>query len=727
MDGYDDAVGPMLAASQARESPFIAPSVTPERADISPREVHFRAEANSYVRGGTYGGTVVYDGWDLILKQPADLLNFQYTRQVFLRFNLTSFTQASVGRALVRLTTRVTQFRTVGQVSVNWPYRLALREATSNNWTDALTWNTRPPVQGTNLAVAWLRESGQDLLFDVTDFVNARLAAGNRVCSFMITDIDTVDQTLSFHSRAQTDPPTMILLGPGEPAGSRPVPGESLRAAEFTESVSDVRVTSTDFATRLVDTVQDFSEGPPPELDEYGGLLSGLTLTPTGFYRHQRIGERWWLITPTGRRTLHMGVNAINHEGRDLEAFNLRYGTESAWANATVQMLRDDRGFNLSGAWEFQHEESGWQFNPAGNPVRAVTPTLPYAPLLDLCFHYANDNGLGSFGTGHFVYTHGVIPVFDPAFVTYVRNRCAELITPTVASDPYLIGWQTDNEMPAGHDFLERYLQLPQDGPWGYSYAAARSWFTARKGPSAGVADITEADKDAWVDVVYDRYGQVVTDAIRRQDTNHMILGPRGYSTTGEQPGWFAAIGRHFDAVLFNLYQSWTPPTERLRRWGTYAQKPVVATEWYASETGLGGQWAGWEVATQDDRAKFYANFALALLESPWCVGWHWFQYQDVGTKNAGIVNSTYDLYESLADAMRQVNHNAFALLDHFDTRRKALTASVIGNLRGPQGIQGPQGNQGPPGVWAGPAITVGPNPPSQPAVNDLWVDTSGA
>lgn len=38
---------------------------------------------------------------------------------------------------------------------------------------------------------------------------------------------------------------------------------------------------------------------------------------------------------------------------------------------------------------------------------------------------------------------------------------------------------------------------------------------------------------------------------------------------------------------------------------------------------------------------------------------------------------------------------------------------------QGPQGVQGPQGIQGPQG---NPGITVSTTPPSNPAINDLWL-----
>ena len=68
----------------------------------------------------------------------------------------------------------------------------------------------------------------------------------------------------------------------------------------------------------------------------------------------------------------------------------------------------------------------------------------------------------------------------------------------------------------------------------------------------------------------------------------------------------------------------------------------------------------------------------LGLLESGNCVGWHWFRYQDNDPtakgadpsnldSNKGLVDNEYNLYKPLADAMKELNINAYRLADWFD------------------------------------------------------------
>jgi hypothetical protein len=59
-------------------------------------------------------------------------------------------------------------------------------------------------------------------------------------------------------------------------------------------------------------------------------------------------------------------------------------------------------------------------------------------------------------------------------------------------------------------------------------------------------------------------------------------------------------------------------------------------------------------------------------------VGWHWFKYADNDpddlttdpsnrNANKGIVNVRYELYEDLTNAMKEINHQAYRIIEFFD------------------------------------------------------------
>lgn len=128
-------------------------------------------------------------------------------------------------------------------------------------------------------------------------------------------------------------------------------------------------------------------------------------------------------------------------------------------------------------------------------------------------------------------------------------------------------------------------------------------------------------------------------------------------------------------------YHAWSPDKDLLTSWSDRSGKPILITEWYAkgADSGMGNtSGAGWLVKTQADRAAFYQNFTLGLLESRGCVGWHWFRYSDndpaqKGTDpsntdaNKGIVSNRYAPYQPLLDGMREINTRTLGIIDHFD------------------------------------------------------------
>ena len=64
----------------------------------------------------------------------------------------------------------------------------------------------------------------------------------------------------------------------------------------------------------------------------------------------------------------------------------------------------------------------------------------------------------------------------------------------------------------------------------------------------------------------------------------------------------------------------------------------------------------------------------LGLLEAKNCVGWHWFKYQDDdGTDNSskpankGLYDNSYQLFPYLSFFARELNFNAYDLIQYFD------------------------------------------------------------
>ena len=420
-----------------------------------------------------------------------------------------------------------------------------------------------------------------------------------------------------------------------------------------------------EYPTRILSHLSDFT--PPREipLDRFGGWKVR-RFKPTGFFYAKKVDGRWWLVDPEGYPFLHIAVNSVRHgtSPKNRRAFPKKFGSLENWREATLQLLRS-HGFNGTGCWS----EDG--------VLRRAPRPLAYTPQWNFMSSYGRKRGGTYQLPGHTGYPNGCIFVFDPEFEKFADEHARKL--EATSNDPWLLGHFSDNELPFPRDSLDRYLRLPPTDP---GHKEAVRWLRQRKGSKR--ATITNEDREAWRGHVAETYFRIVSRAIKRHDPNHLYLGSRFHGSEKRSQAVFEAAGKHLDVVSINLYGVWTPTPAMLRRWEQWSGRPLLITEWYAkgADSGLPNlTGAGWTVPTQRDRGFFYQNFVLGLIESRVCVGWHWFKYMDNDPEdtradpsnrdsNKGIVTPSYEPWQPLLDAMREINSVTYPLTTYFDARR---------------------------------------------------------
>ena len=426
------------------------------------------------------------------------------------------------------------------------------------------------------------------------------------------------------------------------------------------------------YPTRTLDRLKKFKlRKTDPATDQYGGWKS-VSYEATGFFRTQKVGNRWWMVDPEGHPYIFKGVAvfSVGHSERQKEALKTLYGTREAWAAAEMDHLRE-LGFNGLGAWS------------AVDAVRKCDRPMPYtvivSPMGRYHGHHLRRYGGKYLQHGWQNYRFDLAMVFDPEFDRFVEQEMAKVAA--YKDDPWLVGYFTDNEIPWVNDALDRHLTLlAHDEP---GYLAVRRWFDERKGKGARVEDITQEDREAFNAFYLDTYLSKVTQALRKYDTNHLYLGCRFNQWREElhNRAMFEVAGRYMDVISVNHYQRWTPDMEEITNFGKWSGKPFLVTEFYTkgedselpNTTG-----AGWNVHTQAERGWFYQNFCLQLLESGCCVGWHWFKYMDNDPEdpstdysnrdsNKGMVKWNFEPYPALLERMKQLNERTYRLIQFFD------------------------------------------------------------
>jgi hypothetical protein len=390
-----------------------------------------------------------------------------------------------------------------------------------------------------------------------------------------------------------------------------------------------------------------------------------------GYYTVAEIDGVWWFVDPQGKKFYSLGVSDIG-AGPAREAYDpnrpayaafLHYKSNRAWAADTQRRLVDWK-FNTIGGWADAELTAG---------------PLPHAVVL----HLGSQLGFPW------------IDAFDDRFETDVETLARDQVAPR-SRDRNLLGWYSDNEQSWYPDSLFSYhlAQSPESATRKKLLAILRDQydndFVALQGDfeAIGAASFEELERGgelklrasgngrrgvvSFVAALAQRYYQVVHDAIRRNDPNHLILGDR---YAWHCPDVVAKAAVPFVDVISTNFD-WPEATDGFLPDGYLCNlhrvtgKPVLVSEYYvaASENRSGNKNTGGiflTVATLKERAAAFENRLRILATQPYVVGAHWFRFADEPPHgrprdgedyNFGLVDIDNRPYDVLIGAMTRLH-----------------------------------------------------------------------
>ncbi|MBW2254111.1 MAG: hypothetical protein JRI25_05870 [Deltaproteobacteria bacterium] len=422
-------------------------------------------------------------------------------------------------------------------------------------------------------------------------------------------------------------------------------------------------------------------------LDNWGGD-SRMSLEATGWFRTEKLCDRWWLVTPDGHPFYSAGVNSVRAAGdRNAvtgeyayqQTVDANYESVEAWAEVVGGRLRE-WGFNTIGAWSDTERFLG---------------QMPVTPILGL----AGDDWL----------TGSVADYFDPAWQAEVEAKVVAEVTPRV-DDPWVVGWLIDNEIRWGPDwrgqntYLQETLGLSADAPGkqvavdllleelggldgvnaflGTEHPTEESLLAATGGWGALDWDREEADPltTRFLEEAAGAYFQTTTAAIRTVDPHHLVLGNREVSVLTRAEVYLAAAP-HVDVITINNYvfqdlareaamnlSGSLDPADGFAAVHDLADLPILITEFgfRAADAGLPNSWPPIypTYANQEERADAFEDYARTQHAVPWIVGYHWFEHADQPVdgrfdgedNNWGLVSEQDEPYVVLTERMAEVN-----------------------------------------------------------------------
>ncbi|MGN0852059.1 MAG: hypothetical protein ACI4Q3_01635 [Kiritimatiellia bacterium] len=413
---------------------------------------------------------------------------------------------------------------------------------------------------------------------------------------------------------------------------------------------------------------------PPYESDSF---VPEVKDRATGFFRVVQKDGRWWVIDPKGRGTVLLGIDHVTYWGHHSQRTNrsihhevnkVRFPNKADWEADTLKRLKD-WGFNMLGA------------GCDGNlKHRGLAHTVFLSIGEGLCW---NDPAFYICPNEH--RPCSAFPnVFHPQFAQWAdyiaRTKCAPN-----RDDPWLFGYFIDNELAwwgrgaASTGLFDAVSRLPDT----HSARQAQKKFLSARGIAGTVPDAVKLD---FLKHAADIYFRVSSEAIRRHDPNHLVMGARFAGLGGAHPAVWEVAGKYCDVVTFNCYP-WADLDRNVvmtdrgglarRVADAFAEhyelvkRPMLITEWSfpALDSGLpctGG--AGQRFQTQALRTQATELFAKTMLALPFLVGYDYFMWVDEPAagisdafpedSNYGLINEQGVAYPEITDMFTRLHRN---------------------------------------------------------------------
>ncbi|MFZ0592079.1 MAG: hypothetical protein WAM39_16555 [Bryobacteraceae bacterium] len=389
----------------------------------------------------------------------------------------------------------------------------------------------------------------------------------------------------------------------------------------------------------------------------YGGYRN-TKARATGFFRVEQINGRWWFVDPDGHLFFSTGADvttpaiATPTEGRqsifealppdNLNQPGLRGGAsfltwnlfrrfgddwQSKWVDFTIRRMQS-WGLNTTGNWS---SPQLWNSHRVAYtvPLRGWETKVNYMGMPD-------------------VYSDEFVETCDRAAAEQCSRR---------ARDPYLLGYFTANEPPwPGRE--EALVEMILDGP---------DTATRRELKKFLAEGDTPQRRKSFVYQAYGRYLDVILQAVKKHDPNHLNLGMR--FAGGRAPDEMIKASRVFDVYSLNSYD-YVPRREMLEHAYELTGRPLMIGEFHFGVPGRGLSAGLRQAANDRERGVAYRYYMENAAAMPALIGAHWFQWMDEPNTgrfdgenyNIGFVDVTDRPYKDFLEEVKETQKLLYAV-----------------------------------------------------------------
>ncbi|MEZ9138792.1 MULTISPECIES: agarase [unclassified Shewanella] len=495
---------------------------------------------------------------------------------------------------------------------------------------------------------------------------------------------------------------------------------------------------------------------------QYGGWLAGPKLKSTGYFRTEKINDKWSLVDPDGYLYLATGIDIIRLSNSSTMTgfdFSQQYIVQPTDSDVTPEdsqklnrvsddainsrFVSSDVRTNMF-SWLPKYDEPlgkhfGYRRSAHSGPVKHGETYSFYAAnlerkygnhpqgymqawedttvnrMLDWGFtslgnwtdpRYYDNNKIPYFANGWIIGDYKTVSsgndfwapmpdVFDPEFEKRALVT-AKAVYEEVKGNPWCVGIFIDNEKSFGRsDSTESHYgivvnTLTRDGADVPTKAAftkvmkdkykdisklnavwqtqITDWQAFDKGIDSTINNEQQVkDYGILLTTYADKYFSTVDNALQQYLPNHMYLGSR-FPDWGMPIEVVKSSAKFVDVISFNSYKEGLPK----KKWQFLAEidMPSIIGEFHIGAKDSGLYHPGLiHAADQQDRGVKYKDYMNSLIDNPYFIGAHWFQYidspitgraYDGENYNVGFVSVTDTPYPYMVEAAKQINADMY-------------------------------------------------------------------
>ena len=394
---------------------------------------------------------------------------------------------------------------------------------------------------------------------------------------------------------------------------------------------------------------------------KYGGYLNVRIDEGTGFFRTEKIDDRWWFVDPDGFLFLSHGVDCVGPGGGGgayrVEKRRNMYGELPPVEPGRIPERYRAPSYgarNLEWRYGEEYREKSidniirrmdrWGLNTIANWSR---PDV-YNRNQKVFTLQLRDIGI----EGRLM---GLADVYDPEFESRVDSAVRSTVEP-YRDNPWLLGYFTFNE-PSFLGNESRLCDLILKGEERPIQKELEAYLAKEDNPKR---------RTSFIHHTFRIFIETVDQAVERYDPNHLTLGIRfGQEAQTEILELCRDV---FDVFSFNCYDL-SPRQEMMDRFMEVTGKPMIIGEYHFGTVDRGMAQSLWQVVSQQERGVAYRYYTERAYAHPGLIGTAWYQWcdQDLTGRgndgenyNCGLVDVTDRPYPFLVEAVSETSQRLY-------------------------------------------------------------------